>query len=113
MEQPVPVSCQFFPERHVRGERVQPRRPRSESHVTSDEEGTNAIGEKSIARRKRKYSHGDDNKRDSNNFTICLRYNAMLFMDFIGTNEMVVVEQPWLSVVANLPDALERKVYGN
>jgi U3 small nucleolar RNA-associated protein 4 len=33
-------------------------------------------------------------------------------MDFIDANEMLVVEQPWLSVVGGFPAALERKVYG-
>jgi hypothetical protein len=37
----------------------------------------------------------------------------MLYMDFIQGNEMVIVEQPWLSVVATFPDALQRRVYGN
>jgi U3 small nucleolar RNA-associated protein 4 len=50
---------------------------------------------------------------DSKNCTICLRYNSMLHMDFIANNEMLVVEQPWLDVVATFPAALERKVYGN
>jgi len=43
--------------------------------------------------------------------TMCLRYNSMLYMDFIGEHEMVVVEQSWLNVVATFPDALQRKVY--
>jgi hypothetical protein len=33
-------------------------------------------------------------------------------MDFISKNEMLVVEQPWLNVVASFPAAFERKVYG-
>lgn len=36
----------------------------------------------------------------------------MLFMDYIGDHELVIVEQPWLNVVATFPDALQRKVYG-
>jgi len=44
--------------------------------------------------------------------TMCLRYNSMLYMDFVSDNEMVVVEQPWLNVVATFPDALQRRVYG-
>jgi hypothetical protein len=37
----------------------------------------------------------------------------MLYMDFAASNEMVVVEQPWLNVVATFPDALQRRVYGS
>jgi hypothetical protein len=33
-------------------------------------------------------------------------------MDFISKNEMLVVEQPWLNVVASFLAALERKVHG-
>ena len=36
----------------------------------------------------------------------------MLFMNFVADHEMVVVEQPWLNVVATFPGALQRKVYG-
>jgi hypothetical protein len=46
------------------------------------------------------------------NCTLCLRYNSMIHTEFLSENEMVVVEQPWLSVLASLPAALERKVYG-
>ncbi|KAL7579428.1 hypothetical protein ACA910_014092 [Epithemia clementina (nom. ined.)] len=42
----------------------------------------------------------------------CVRYKSMLYMDFIADNEMIVVEQPWLDVVATFPDALQRKIYG-
>lgn len=50
---------------------------------------------------------------ESKNFTICVEYNSMLFMDFIDADEMVVVERPWLSVVNALPGAMERRVYGS
>jgi hypothetical protein len=36
----------------------------------------------------------------------------MLYLDFMSADEMVVVEQPWLSVVAGFPEALQRRVYG-
>lgn len=48
----------------------------------------------------------------SRNCTVCLQYNGMLYLDFVGQNEMVVVEQPWLEVVETLPEALQRRVYG-
>jgi hypothetical protein len=44
--------------------------------------------------------------------TMCLRYNSMLYMNFVDVHEMVVVEQPWLNVVATFPGSLQRKVYG-
>lgn len=34
-------------------------------------------------------------------------------MDFIADNEMVIVEQPWLSVIETFPAALERKIFGS
>ena len=56
-----------------------------------------------------------DLKKDvaNKNFTICLRYSGIIFQDFLDKNEMVVVEQPWLSIVNTLPDALERQRYGS
>ena len=36
----------------------------------------------------------------------------MLHLDFVDEREMVVVEQPWLNVVANFPEALQRRIYG-
>jgi hypothetical protein len=36
----------------------------------------------------------------------------MLCLEFIDKHEMVIVEQPWLNVVATFPDALQRRVYG-
>jgi|JI8StandDraft_1071087.scaffolds.fasta_scaffold342548_1 hypothetical protein len=84
MNKALPTHSRLFPETHVRG-------------------------------KKRKRHQLKDNKDvdvDNGNCTICLRYNSMLYMDFISKNEMLVVEQPWLNVVASFPAALERKVYG-
>lgn len=50
---------------------------------------------------------------DNSNFTICLRYSGIIFQEFLSKNEMVIVEQPWLNVVNQLPDALERQRYGS
>ena len=81
-----PQQCRTFPERHVR-------------------------------KRKRSASTAADNNENGNEAmptacTMCLRYNSMLCMEFVSEHEMVVVEQPWLNVVATFPDALHRKVYG-
>eukprot|EP00538_Stauroneis_constricta_P004394 CAMPEP_0119552644 /NCGR_PEP_ID=MMETSP1352-20130426/5569_1 /TAXON_ID=265584 /ORGANISM="Stauroneis constricta, Strain CCMP1120" /LENGTH=817 /DNA_ID=CAMNT_0007598901 /DNA_START=61 /DNA_END=2514 /DNA_ORIENTATION=+ len=44
--------------------------------------------------------------------TMCLRYNSMLFFDYVDAGEIVVVEQPWLDVVDHFPHPMERKIYG-
>jgi hypothetical protein len=44
--------------------------------------------------------------------TVCLRYNSMLYMDFIDGDEMVIAEEPWLNIVATFPAAMARRVYG-
>ena len=46
------------------------------------------------------------------NFAICLKYNEIIFQDFIAEGEMVIVEEPWISTLEQLPDALARRVYG-
>lgn len=88
LSQPLPEQARVFPPEHVRGKRK--RKQRSEGQ---DQEPPSAA-------------------QLNTNCTICLRYNGMLFIDFIDANEMLVVEQPWLNVVRNFPAALERKVYG-
>jgi U3 small nucleolar RNA-associated protein 4 len=86
MDKKFPTQSKVYPERHVRGKR-----------------------------RKRSYSESGDQIESTveTSCTVCLRYNGMLCMDFVASNEMVVVEQPWLSVVATFPDALQRRVYGS
>jgi hypothetical protein len=44
--------------------------------------------------------------------TVCLRYNSMLYMDFIDGSEMIIAEEPWLNIVATFPAAMARRVYG-
>ena len=79
-----PQRCTVFPETHVRGKK-----------------------------RKRALSSGDAAESETvTTCVMCLQYNGLLFMDFVSRNEMVVVEQPWLDVVATFPDALQRRVYG-
>ena len=86
----MPTHCRVFPETHVRGK----KRKRQSSGQASGS------------------LKDDATVANNGNCTICLRYNSMLYMDFIAKNEMLIVEQPWLSVVASFPEALERKVYG-
>lgn len=47
-----------------------------------------------------------------NNFTMCLQYSNLLFQEFLNEEEMVVVEEPWMSILEELPDALARRVFG-
>ena len=44
--------------------------------------------------------------------TICSHYKNMLYADFLGPKEMLVVEQPWLEVAETFPAALQRRIYG-
>ena len=69
------------------------------------------VPETHVRRRKRRLS--DVDSPDCSNCTVCLLFNSMIHADFLSKQEMLVVEQPWLSVVAGFPGALERKVYGN
>jgi U3 small nucleolar RNA-associated protein 4 len=65
-------------------------------------------------RRKKRKRYVAETSVDPNhgNCTLCLRYNSIIHMDFVSDDEIIVVEQPWLNVVAGFPGALERKVYG-
>lgn len=39
-------------------------------------------------------------------------FKPIVFMDFLNPKEMVIVEMPWLKILAKLPDALHRQPYG-
>ena len=80
------------------------RRQRKRQRAANSEAADNSQSLELVRRKE----HGPE----SRNCTICLRYNSMLYLDFMSADEMVVVEQPWLSVVAGFPEALQRRVYG-
>ena len=42
-------------------------------------------------------------------FRFVRRFQPMLFMGFVGPDEMVVVERPWVQVMDRMPEALDRK----
>jgi U3 small nucleolar RNA-associated protein 4 len=90
LDETFPRLCRVYPEKHVRGKR------RKRSHSVTDQNAMET-----------------DSGSEETSCTMCLRYNSMLYLDFAAANEMVVVEQPWLSVVAAFPEALHRRVYGN
>lgn len=92
LDRPVPQHAAHFPPRHVRARRKRAnKRAKTASGAEGDAANAAAAGD---------------------NFTLCLRYSGVLFLDFCGEDEMVVVERPWRNVVADLPEALERRVYG-
>lgn len=86
----------MFPPDHLRAKRIQ--MPNSEDN--------------SMQSLRRQEKQKNANRGSNSNFTICLRYDSILFQDFVADNEMVIVEQPWLSILEDLPDALSRRVYG-
>jgi len=115
LDQPMPEHSNIFPPNHVRARRFVPKKSRASS-IGDESAAANKDGGVTPPRRKRKRSlsnAGRPEREQNGNFTICLRYSGMLFMDFIAENEMVVVEQPWMNVVNALPDALARRVYGS
>lgn len=94
LEKPVPESAGMFPPDHLRARRLQ-----------SKEDETMYYPTKKSKSRFNRDTH-------TNNLTICLRYCEILFQDFIGKNEMVVVEEPATSILEDLPETLNRRVYG-
>lgn len=39
-------------------------------------------------------------------------FSSVVLLDFLGENELLVLENPWESVKESLPDVLDRKQYG-
>lgn len=46
------------------------------------------------------------------NFRIVREFSSVVLMDYLGQNELLVLENPWESVKESLPDVLDRKQYG-
>lgn len=114
MDAPVPRKAQPFPSDHLRaknwGQKLRIERKRSNSTVSVTD------STQPSSRRKRKHVEAaivENSKQGNPNFTTCLRFSGMIFLEFLDENEMVIVEQPWLGIVNSLPDALERQRYGS
>ena len=98
MSQPIPLNSNIFPSNHIK------IRKATSAYYPGHQEYS----------RKRKHPNATEvqNSRDNKNLTICMRYVGMLFMDFLDSNELVIVEQPWVDIAKSLPRSLQRKLYG-
>ena len=94
LDKPVPDKSKSYPPNSLRAKRS----------IVDDEDSDLYM----LPSKKQKCNSNEGN----NNFTICLRYGHVLFQDFVNENEMVVVEEPWRNILHELPDVLERRVYG-
>lgn len=105
----LPKHCRVVPETHVRSRR---KRPREEEEAPATQGKTNSMIFVSPEQKGQTRAHSITNDPNARNCTVCLNYNSMLHLDFLGDDEMVVVEQPWLRVIATFPEAMQRRVYG-
>lgn len=46
------------------------------------------------------------------NFRVIRDFSSVVLLDFLGENELLVLENPWELVKESLPDALDRKQFG-
>lgn len=96
MDQPVPERASTYPPGHLRAKRL----------LQQAKEDDFLMHGPPLKKSK------SNSPKQSTNFTVCLRYSEILFQDFIAENEMVIVEEPWKSILEELPEALARRVYG-
>ena len=54
----------------------------------------------------------DEASGSSRNFALTLKYRPVIFAGFLGPSELVVVEEPWLKIMAKLPDPIYRQRFG-
>lgn len=119
----VPRFCRTVPDKHIRKRQYRTPtaddddpwlKPRVSKPVSDDDENDKSTKEANEdSSRKRKHDDVEQpTSRGSRNCSICLQYNGMLYLNFVGQREMVVVEQPWLEVVETFPDAIQRRIYG-
>jgi hypothetical protein len=105
----LPKHCRVVPETHVRSRRKRTREEEESSLTQGKTNGTIFISSEQKNQNRPHHFNTDPNAR---NCTVCLNYNSMLHLDFLDGDEMLVVEQPWLRVIATFPEALQRRVYG-
>lgn len=48
----------------------------------------------------------------ASNFRIVREFSSIVLMDYLGRNELLVLQNPWEIVKESLPDVLDRKQYG-
>ena len=48
----------------------------------------------------------------SNILLLFSRYRPVIFADFLGADELLIVEEPWLKIMQKLPDPLFRQRFG-
>jgi hypothetical protein len=129
LDSTMPRYCRTVPEKHIRRRRyrkhapetndpwLEPRVPKAVTDEDDQEEGDDQDATTTTEAKKQKLNDStsqpvQDPNQSARACTICLQYNGILYMDFIGEGEMVVVEQPWLEVVETFPEALQRRIYG-
>ncbi|CAM9554700.1 unnamed protein product [Discosporangium mesarthrocarpum] len=61
--------------------------------------------------RPNKKAKTEKEKKINDVYTIVKDYPSTLLLDFVGGNELLVLENPWDRVRSRLPDALDRKRY--
>jgi hypothetical protein len=52
-------------------------------------------------------------RKEASGFTKIERFSPLMMMDFVGDEEMVVVERPMLKIMENLPEGYSKKAFGN
>ncbi len=84
--------------------------PEGSAHqdVENKEESIRALPDSKKRKKVKAPSYSVPNK----NYTICVKYDSILQLEFVKEDELVIVEQPWLTVLNSLPDPLERRMYG-
>merc|ERR1712232_1129796 len=105
----MPRHCRILPDRHVRRRRrKQPKR----NYAPLVSPGSFQQDRPAGNNQRLQHVYHRKESANSQNCTICLHYNSMLYFNFLGPEEMIVIEQPWLQVVATFPEAVQRRVYG-
>mmetsp|Transcript_27168 Transcript_27168/g.38932 ORF Transcript_27168/g.38932 Transcript_27168/m.38932 type:complete len:852 (-) Transcript_27168:123-2678(-) len=114
IDKAVPKRVQYFPDKSPRAfVKRQPQNSSSTITATDDENQEALLAPEEVTTKKRKKMKAFSSSGTNKNYTICVKYDSVLHLEFFKENELVIVEQPWLTVVNSLPDPLERRIYGS
>jgi len=111
LDLPIPKKAQFHPPNHIKV-KLLGENSFNDKRIVSKARNNFDLNESHLSK-KSKSSKLNSSPVERNNFTLCLQYSGIIFMEFLDENELIIIQQPWLDIVNTLPDTLEWKRYGS
>ena len=104
-----PAGWGGFIKKRARDEQTHGNGKKKKKHPASQKDGAGRVGDGAAAPGG---GDGEAEAEEDTNFKLNHRYRPILFAEFMGPGELLVVERPLIDVLATLPPALFKPKYG-